>query len=141
MFNVTVLKLRDIVKYICEIVLAILIIISISKFFNKESQEENINKLIQNGIQIVPQNSMTSCLDKTISAISIINDDELTNEKLTNEEENEDILKGILGTQISSIKGIKKQQEDDGSNMDNQNDLEQEEIQLARNRFKNSSYN
>ncbi len=136
MFNVTVLKLRDVIKYACEIVFAILIIISISKYFNKESNEENINKLIQNKVQTMPQNSMSSCLDKTVPAMSIMN-----NQEIEGEEENEDILKGILSTQISSIKGIENQSGKESNNDVNSENNMEEKIELARNRTKNSSYN
>ena len=136
MFNVTVLKLRDVIKYACEIVFAILIIISISKYFNKESNEENINKLIQNKVQTMPQNSMSSCLDKTVPAMSIMN-----NQEIEDEEENEDILKGILSTQISSIKGIENQSGKESNNDVNSENNMKEEIELARNRTKDPSYN
>ena len=100
MFNVTVLKMKDIRKYMIGMVITIIAIIAISKYFPKDTKEE---KIVQ---KLVSENAMISCLDRTIPTMSNMNqeykkiaeeEDEITKDKF---------LQGILKTQISTIKGM-----------------------------------
>ena len=71
MFNVTVLKMKDIIRYFIGIIGTILIIVIISKNFNKSSNDKRkIVQEVKNGIELLSKNSMTSCLDKTMPVIA-----------------------------------------------------------------------
>ena len=76
MFNVTVLKMRDIFKVIIEITFLVVVVLGISKIFHKDTKENSkgIQK-IENGIKAVSQFSMINCMDQTIPTMSSINEE------------------------------------------------------------------
>ena len=105
MFNVTVLRLKDIVKYIICIFVLILLIFSITNYFSgTKKNTEQVTQKVENVTNQLSSHSLLSCLDATLPVVASINhSEEKEKEKLS---EN-DILKSMLETQISSIKGFK----------------------------------
>ena len=123
MFNVTVLKLRDIVKFLIGILLIFLIVFFVGKNVKKENKDNNIIEKIEKGISAITENSMLQALDQTIPAMSNINEEY---KKVAKEDdgENKNILQEMLETQISSIKTVEnlgetKQEEKTGENNNN----------------------
>lgn len=104
MFNVTVLRLKDIMKYIICIFVLILLIFSIANYFTntKKDTKEVITK-IENVTNEISNNNLLSCLDATIPAVASINNNKEKSEKTLNKNQ---ILKSILETQISSLNTI-----------------------------------
>ena len=155
MFNVTVLKMKDIIKYFLGITITLLVVITISKNFQKDTKEEKkILENLKSGIQTLSENSMLACLDQTIPTISNINEEYRNIASEDDQKDEEDILQVILNTQISSIKGIElseeklrqeletaqeKENTDSNQNDGNVEEEKQEETQLARNRCTNRS--
>lgn len=132
MFNVTVLRMKDIIRYIIMIIIAIILIISISKIFaliKKDDKEKE-----QNQEEKISFGSFIKCLDKTIPAISIIDEE---NEQTQENKKEKNYLEEFLKTEISSIKGMeeieKKEQEKIATNEENNNEKENngKVIQLA----------
>ena len=113
MFNVTVLKLKDILKYLGIVILIGITIVLINKKIgtnintvNKDQEKENnIISKIESKIKIFSENNMLQALDTTMPVISNINKEYKKDEK-ENNNNNKNILKQMLETQISSIKGI-----------------------------------
>ena len=104
MFNVTVLKMRDLIKYFIGTLITICVIIYTSKYFssNKKDEVKNNNSLkIEFG-------SLTSCLDNTIPAMSSINEEYNEMEKENEEKTSTNYLQQFLKTEISSIKGMEE---------------------------------
>ena len=100
MFNVTVLKMKDIKKYFIGMLATIVVVIVASKCLPRPTKE---GKMVQ---KVLAENSMLECLGQTITTMSSTQEQ---NEEITEpgegiEEEN--LLQGILKTQISSIQGI-----------------------------------
>ena len=109
MFNVAVLKLKDILKYFVCIILTGLVVFFVSKEFGKSSDNRGSNNIIQKmekGISLFTENSMLYALDQTIPVVSNINEEykDIAKEDDSNQDEN--ILQMMLETQISSIKGM-----------------------------------
>ena len=131
MFNVTVLRLKDIVKYIICIFVLILLIFSITNYFSgaKENTQE-VTQKVENVTNQISSYSLLSCLDATLPVVASINhSEEKEKEKLS---EN-DILKSMLETQISSINEIQNMEEvseTEGEDTKNTNETEQE-VELA----------
>lgn len=137
MFNVTVLKMRDIIKYLVGVIITMSVIIYTTRYFSttrkkiKENAQET--KLKIEGFQ---SESFIGCLDKTIPIISDINEEYKEIEKENQEEkESRNYLQEFLKTEISSIKGIEelekqskkdnlKQNEEKKENENNQNQQE-----------------
>ena len=108
MFNVTVLKMKDIIKYFICIVFILLLTVVISKNFNIKQNENNLIKGTKGKISILSEKSMIKCIEKTIPVIKTINEEYGDIENVENKKEitEEKILKNILKTEISSIKSI-----------------------------------
>lgn len=131
MFNVTVLKMKDILKYILGICLIIAILMTMTKIFSKKAKQENKK---ESKVQIFSFGGLTSCLDTTIPTIEVVN-----KEYNEIEEENTKINQGnypeqFLKTEISSIKAIEELEKDSKTKEnteENQKELTQQEITLA----------
>lgn len=100
MFNVTVLKMKDIKKCFIGMSITFIIVILVSKYFPKISVEK---KVVTNALS---QNSMLGCLEQTVPVIAGINEEYKKMENENEEIKEEDLLQGILKTQISSIQGM-----------------------------------
>ena len=112
MFNITVLKARDLIKYLAGMIIAITAIILISKTFSKTKIKQSvIEKEVKSKIGILSEKSMVSSLGQTIPAIKSINKEQKESQKENTKKDNNDLLEAMLYTQISSIKGIEKMQE------------------------------
>ena len=109
MFNVAVLKMKDILKYLLGIILTGLVIFFVSKGLGKNnennSSDNNIIQKLGKEINFFEGNSMLYALDQTIPAISSVNDEYKNIAKEDDEIQDESMLQMMLGTQISSIKG------------------------------------
>ena len=135
MFNVTVLKMRDIFKVIIGITFLVVVVLGISKIFHKDTKENSKGvQKIENGIKALSQFSMINCMDQTIPTMSSINEEYKNIAK-----EDKNILQEMLKTQISSVNAIKESEEI--TNKENNENIqeneknqteEKQEIQLAQ---------
>lgn len=130
MFNVTVVKMKDIRKYFLGMLAVIIVVILVCKYFPNITKEKEIVH------EVLPENSMLGCLEQTVPTISSINEEY---KKIASEEddikEEEDILQGILKTQISSIQGLEKLEEKtQKENMEKEEENTKEEIQTNQNK-------
>ena len=127
MFNVTVLRLKDIVKYIICIFVFILLIFSITNYFSgtKENTQE-VTQKVENVTNQLSSHSLLSCLDATLPVVASINHNEENEKEKISEN---DILKSMLETQISSIDEIQNMEVSEEVETENTN--ETEEIELA----------
>lgn len=140
MFNVTVLKMRDIFKVIIGITFLVVVVLGISKIFHKDTKENTkVVQKIENGIKALSQFSMINCIDQTIPTMSSINEEYKNIAKEDDQKENKNILQEMLKTQISSVNSIeeseeitnKENNENIQENEKNQTE-EKQEIQLAQ---------
>lgn len=127
MFNVTVLRLKDIVKYIICIFVLILLIFSITNYFSgtKENTQE-VTQKVENVTNQLSSHSLLSCLDATLPVVASINHNEENEKEKISEN---DILKSMLETQISSIDEIQNMEVSEEIETENTNEIE--EIELA----------
>lgn len=139
MFNVTVLKMKDIVKYLVGIMIIIGVIVYTTRFFaykpeNKTNIIEKSNKTNISKLQTMKMGSLTSCFDKTLPVSSGIKEDKIENKNI----KSENYLEEFLKTEISSIKGLEEaeknnekinQETTDVNNSNGENDKNNEEEQ------------
>lgn len=128
MFNVTVLRLKDIVKYIICIFVLILLIFSITNYFSgaKENTQE-VTQKVENVTNQISSHSLLSCLDATLPVVASIQHNG-EDEKKKEEISENDILKSMLETQISSIKRIQSIEE---STEEPEKTEEEQNVELA----------
>ena len=108
MFNVTILKMRDIIKYIIGLLTTIIVVVVVSKFFSKDEKNNNENKIInevKNGLSMLSEQSFLGCFEQAVPTMASLNE-EYSEVAKEDDHSREDILQGVLETQISSIKGI-----------------------------------
>lgn len=110
MFNVTVLRMRDIIKYLVGIIVTICIVLYTARYFSaiKSNNKEQKQTQTQLNFKRVSFGSLTGCLDKTIPVMSDINEEYNKIEKENEEIESTNYLEQFLKTEISSIKGIEE---------------------------------
>lgn len=108
MFNIAVLKMKDIIRIFIGIVLTILIVVILSKNFHKktEDNEEKIVQEIKTGISSLSENSMIGCIEKVIPTMANINDEYKNISEEDDPKQEESILQVMLKTEISSMEGI-----------------------------------
>lgn len=125
MFNVAVLKMRDIIKYLVGIIITISVVVYAAGYFSSIKGKVKEDKK-QTKIEVFQFGSLTSCLDKTIPTMSNINEEYNEIEKENDKISSTNYLEEFLKTEIGSIKGIenlekaenteKSEKEDESSN-------------------------
>lgn len=125
MFNVTVLKIKDIVKYLVGTIILIGIIVYTTRFFAYKPNEQKIEKK-QEKVSItetlkIRSNTLKKCLNKTIPVMAELEKEKETKKTTNNENK---IFESFLETEISSIKGMEetekeKNQTEDSNGSDN----------------------
>lgn len=108
MFNVTVLKMRDIIKYLVGIIIAIFIIVYTARFCSSLKNTKKEENKIKVNLKSISANQFIKCLDKTIPVMSNINNEYSKDEKQKGKITDNNYLEEFLQTEISSIKGMEK---------------------------------
>lgn len=123
MFNVTVLKMRDIVKYALGLSLTIILVMTISKYISSKKTDKSEESRLQN----ISFGSLVGCLDETLPTVSNIDEEQISeNENIT---ENK-YLKEFLKTEISSIRGIEELEKETAKDTEKiENDETKEKIE------------
>ena len=101
MFNVTVLKIGDIIKYLVGISIIVMLMVFTARYFSSTKENKNT--------KILQANSLTKCMEQEIPAMASVNSENDTQEK--NETSQNNYLEQFLQTEISSIKGIQEAEE------------------------------
>lgn len=127
MFNITVLKGKDILKFIIGITLLTFVIIVISKNFNKENNNQKILTNLKSGMVSLYENNMISSIKEVMPDIE-------SSEKSEIEIKEESILEEILKTQIVSIGEIENKNDiiEEASSINEEKIEENNQIKLAK---------
>ncbi len=126
MFNVAVVNIKDILKYLVSITIIFCIVMFVTRYFsNFDENDKNIIK-IDNKISEIIKTSMFICLDETIPAIKE------TNHELNNTDEDQinknNILEGLLKIELAMFNENQKKDNIDNT-IGNQTENTQESIQ------------
>lgn len=151
MFNVTVLKMKDIKKYLIGTIIFILLIISLTKYFSTIKQKSQVIKQeVEKQVDNISAQKFMGCLEQTMPVVASINEENSDIVKENDIKEEKNIFQEILKTQISSIKGLEiseeqqKVNEQDIEIAENKEDINSEQTEQtseAKTRTKNRSYN
>lgn len=132
MFNVTVLKMKDIKKYFIGMLTTVIVVILTSKYFPQATNEK---KIVQ---KVLYENSMLGCLEQAVPTMSSINEEYKKIASEGDEINQENLLQGILKTQISSIQGLENIEEKTQKENVAKEEQEQEEEETQNNQNENS---
>lgn len=124
MFNVTVLRLKDIKKYLVGILFTIILIIIATKFFSSKKEntiktENKIETIVSKQIQNIENHMLKSGISQTIPTISNINEEDETESLEVKEIERNNILESILTSEINVMKQLEKSKENNIDNEEN----------------------
>ena len=132
MFNVTVLKIGDIIKYLVGISIIVMLMVFTARYFSSTKENKNTKNF-----KILQANSLTKCMEQEIPAMASVNSENDTQE--TNETSQNNYLEQFLQTEISSIKGIQEAEEkvevedkNKNQNETTQNTETRNDVQLAQ---------
>ncbi len=136
MFNVTVIKMKDIKKFLIGMVITVLVVVIGSNYFSTIAEKsKNVQKSFF-------QNSMIECLESTVPTVGVVNEEKDIFQKEINKIQQESALQGVLNTQISSIKTLQKSKEnvEKTENKDtNETEAKQEEKETTEEKSKKTT--
>ena len=134
MFNVAVLRLRDITKYLVGIIFTIIIVIMATRYFPfkknniSNTTTEKGDNIISKQIQGIKDHMVRSGISQTIPAISVV-----TEEDKKNETEENNFFEKLLTSEINIMKGI-EEDNDEGNDTQIEEQLSNEKaIETAQN--------
>ena len=133
MFNVAVINLKDILKYLVSLTAVILIVMLLTRFFYDTKNNQKIKDQLNIKIQSVSENSLLVALNKTIPAIEETNE-ELNKISREDEKLSESILEKMLSIELGYIdtqEAIKEGVKNEETQLGEQNNNTNNEIQLA----------
>ena len=109
MFNVAVLKLKDLMKFLIGMFIILLLIFFIGKFL-KYKPNTNISNM-ENKLSFLSSSTMLQALDEVIPGIKNINKEYRSVAKEDDVHSEKNVLKAMLKTQISSVRGLEEIEE------------------------------
>lgn len=108
MFNVTIINIKDIMKYLVSLTLIIAILLVLTRYFSNLQENEDIKFKISDKFGEIINKSYVNCLDKTIPCIENVNEE--INKIAKEDDETEDgLLKKLLKVELSQIENEKRQ--------------------------------
>lgn len=114
MFNVTVLKMRDIIKYLVGIIITVGVIVYTARYFYSIKKNlKDIRNESKTKVEKISFYNFTGCLDKVVPTMKDINKEYSDIEKENDKEIKINFLEEILKTEISTIKGMKELEKDE----------------------------
>lgn len=132
MFNVTVLKIGDIIKYLVGISIIVMLMVFTARYFSSTKENKNTKNF-----KVFQANSLTKCMEQEIPAMASISSENDIKAQNTTSQNN--YLEQFLQTEISSIKGIQEAEEvvEVEDKNENQNEITQNaeiknDVQLAQ---------
>lgn len=125
MFNVTILKMKDVLRIFLGITVTILIVVIISKNFKKGTEEKNIIDNVKSQITSLSEKNLYYCMEEIIPGMLNKNEEYKDALNENDSKEKSDILQTMLKTQISSIDAI-EQKELDETEKDKKNNKDKE---------------
>lgn len=104
MFNVAVVNIKDLTKYLIGLIIAILAIIAITKYFSNIKENHNSGIEIENKLQATTQKSYVECLEETIPGMKAANKN-ITEQSQENEMQTigENYLQSLLQVELAKI--------------------------------------
>lgn len=101
MFNVAIVSVKDMIKYITTLLIAIIIVVFLAKHFLNGNQDEKIDFDIGKKVANIMKSSFTQCFGTTIPILE--NENKILNNSDKTNEESSDLLKQMLDVELGVI--------------------------------------
>ena len=109
MFNVAVLRLKDIIKYLIGMVLLVVVVFMITSAFPAwKENSQKVKQEMENKVETISKNSGLSCFEQVLPVAASVNKEYSAVAKEVDVKEEKNILQEMLGTQIASIKAMEE---------------------------------
>lgn len=107
MFNVTIINIKDIMKYLVSITLVIILLFILTRYFSGVKDNNDFKLLLNDKLSLILNNNYTICLDTTIPCIKNVNKE---SNKIAEEDDQVEsgYLKKLLGVELSQLELEKK---------------------------------
>ena len=106
MYNIAVVKIKDILKILFIIFFMILMIISFNFFSNKfKSSTKNVNSVVQKEVKMLTTQNLLGCMEQTLPVMQSINEKKI-------EEKTKETTNPIIETQLNIASILKKDEEE-----------------------------
>lgn len=140
MFNVAVVNIKDLIRYVSGILFIILIIVVLSKTFGiKQESREQLNVNIEEKVKNISEKTFLGCIDKTMPVVANINEEYNNIAQEGDINEKNSYLEEFLKTELSVIEGIKISEQKNENiekeiteNETNIQEQEKEEVMVAQ---------
>ena len=110
MFNVAVVNIKDILKYLVSITFALCIVMLVARYFSNLSGDENKKLVLNQKISEIMQTNLLICLDEIVPGIKEIN------YELNHTEEERINKNDILGTLLKIELAMFRQEQKKANN-------------------------
>ena len=106
MYNIAVVKIKDILKILFIIFFMILMIISFNFFSNKfKNSTKNVNSVVQKEVKMLTTQNLLGCMEKTLPVMQSIYEKQI-------EEKTKETTNPIIETQLNIASILKKDEEE-----------------------------
>jgi len=149
MFNVAVINIKDIIKYLAGLIITIIIIMCLTRYFSNINKKNNIKLVLSDQIDQIKQNSMTSSFNNILPGIEETNE-ELNKIALEGDEDEYNMFAEILNVELGNLE-IEEQIKDNkdeivvaenkDTSQENQVENENTEINILENKNNTNSMN
>lgn len=124
MFNVAVVNIKDLIKYLVGVIIAITIIVGLTRYFSF-AKINNTGFDLKNKIKNVVNKSYIECINDTIPVMEEKNEKIAQQEKINNDEKS--LVKDLLKVELAEIE---TKDTEDLQNLEEATDKENEEVNL-----------
>lgn len=107
MFNVTIINIKDIIKYLVSITLVIILLFILTRYFSGVKDNNDFKLLLNDKLSLILNNNYTICLDATIPCIKNVNK-EINKIAEEDDQVESGYLKKLLGVELSQLELEKK---------------------------------
>ena len=107
MFNVTIINIKDIIKYLVSITLVIILLFILTRYFSGVKDNNDFKLLLNDKLSLILNNNYTVCLDSTIPCIKNVNK-EINKIAEEDDQVESGYLKKLLGVELSQLELEKK---------------------------------
>ena len=128
MFNIAVVNLKDLIKYLVGIILTVIIVVGFAKYFSYIKNKTNAVSKIESSMESVAQNTYIQSLNATIPGMEEANSNK--SNQVNNEENiSNNFYEKILQVELADVDEVEKKEKSEQPQQEETNKNEEQQIQ------------